>query len=83
MRELVEEFEENCREEGGISCILFDGRIDQTNVMMEAEGSNQSFPTRIREEHYYSVVSEPGSNYLFHFTPDKATSTESHAEQNC
>ena len=39
MRELVEEYEEKCREEGGISCILFDGRIDLTNVMMEAEGS--------------------------------------------
>lgn len=80
MRELGEEFEEKCREEGGISCILFDGRIDLTNVMMEAEGSVQSFPAKIKEEHY-SVVSEPGSNYLFHFTPEKASKEESHAEK--
>ena len=80
MRELGEEFEEKCREEGGISCILFDGRIDLTNVMMEAEGSVQSFPAKIKEEHY-SVVSEPGSNYLFHFTPEKASKEEPHAEK--
>ncbi|KAI4796469.1 hypothetical protein KUCAC02_026971 [Chaenocephalus aceratus] len=80
MRELGEEFEEKCREMGGISCILFDGRIDLTNVMMEAEGSDQSFPAKIKEEHY-SVASEPGSNYLFHFTPEKATKEDSHAEQ--
>ncbi|KAJ8358162.1 hypothetical protein AAFF_G00028750 [Aldrovandia affinis] len=80
MRELGEEFEEKCREEGGISCILFDGRIDLTSAMMEAEGSDQSFPAKIKEEHY-SVASEPGSYYLFHFTPEKATKEESHAEQ--
>ena len=80
MRELSEDFEKTCKEEGGISCILFDGRIDLTNVMMEAEGSDQSFPAVIKAEHY-SVVSEPGSNYLFHFTPEKATKGEPHAEQ--
>ena len=48
--------------------------------MMEAEGSVQSFPAKIKEEHY-SVVSEPGSNYLFHFTPEKASKEESHAEK--
>lgn len=80
MREIGDEFEERCREEGSISCILFDGRIDLTNVMMEAEGSEQSYMGMIKEEHY-SVASEPGSNYLFHFTPEKATKEESHAEQ--
>ena len=39
-----------------------------------------SFPAKIKEEHY-SVVNEPGSNYLFHFTPETATTEESHAEQ--
>lgn len=34
----------------------------------------------MKEEHY-SVVSEPGSNYLFHFTPETVTTEESHAEQ--
>ena len=32
MKELSEEFDEKCKEEGGISCILLDGRIDLTNV---------------------------------------------------
>ena len=48
--------------------------------MMEAEGSVQSFPAKIKEEHY-SVVSEPGSNYLFHFTPEKASKEEPYAEK--
>ena len=39
-----------------------------------------SFPAKIKEEHH-SVVNEPGSNYLFHFTPETATTEESHAEQ--
>ncbi|KAG0710812.1 hypothetical protein GWK47_002434 [Chionoecetes opilio] len=43
MRELGQEFEEKCREDGGISCSLFDGRIDLTNVMMEAEGIKHSW----------------------------------------
>ncbi|KAK1903534.1 Eukaryotic translation initiation factor 3 subunit C [Dissostichus eleginoides] len=58
MRELGEEFEEKCMGMGGICCILFDERIDLTNVMMEAEGSDQAFPAKIKEEHY-SVASEP------------------------
>ena len=37
MRKLGEEFEEKCREEGAISCILFEGRIDQTHVMVEVK----------------------------------------------
>ena len=62
----------------GVSCILFDGRIDITNVLVEADDTNISHPARIKEEHY-SVVSEPGSDYLFHFTPPKATKEVSHA----
>jgi hypothetical protein len=80
MKKLRDEFEKKCREEGGISCILFDGRIDLTNVMMEAEGSARSFPAKMKEEHY-SVANEPGSHYLFHFSPEKSTKEESHAEQ--
>ena len=48
--------------------------------MMEAESSDQSIPAKIKEEHY-SVASEPGSNYLFRFTPKKATKEEAHAKQ--
>ena len=63
---------------GRISCNLFDGWFDLTNVMMEAEGSDQSFPVKIKKEHY-SVASEPGSYYVFHFTPEKASKKQSHA----
>ena len=73
------EFDKKCKEQG-VSCILFDGRIDITNVLVEADGTNRSHPARIKEEHY-SVVSEPGSDYLFHFTPPKATKEDSHAGQ--
>ncbi|QQP41163.1 Uncharacterized protein FKW44_015445 [Caligus rogercresseyi] len=52
MKEIGEDFEKKCREEGSISCILFDGRIDMTNVIMEAEGSEQSYMGKIKEEHY-------------------------------
>ena len=80
MKELTEEFEKKFKDEGGISCVMFDGRIDITNIMLETEGSSQSFPAKMKEEHY-SVVGEPGSNYLFHFTPEKATKEEPHAEK--
>lgn len=66
---LGQEFEK-CKEEGEI-CI-FDGRIDITSVMMDAECSDQYFSSVIREEDY-CVVSQPGS-YLVHFIPEKATS---------
>ena len=79
MKALEHEFEVGVKKAGGISCILFDGRIDLTNVMMEVDGSDQLFPAKIKEEHC-TVISEPGSNYLFHFVPEKATKEESHSE---
>ena len=63
-----DKFIEKCREGDWISCILFDGWIVPSRK------------NKIKEEHY-SVVNEPGSNYLFHFTPETATTEESHAEQ--
>ena len=50
-----------------------------TNIMMEAEGSEQVFPAKKKAEHYI-VISEPGMNYLFQFVPEKATKEESHTE---
>ena len=47
---------------------------------MEVDGSDQLFPAKIKEEHC-TVISEPGSNYLFHFVPEKATKEESHVEK--
>ena len=66
--------------EGGLLCILFDGRKDWTLVYEEVEGSSQPHPA-IRKEEHYSVVAEPGGHYLFHFTPEPADETHSAAEQ--
>jgi hypothetical protein len=66
--------------EENIVCILFDGRKDWTLMYEEVEGSSQAHPA-IRKEEHYSVVSEPGGQYLFHFTPDEADKEHSAAEQ--
>ena len=63
----------------GVECILFDGRKDNTNVLLEIEGNKQKFPGMIKEEHY-TVCSEPGGKYLFHFTPEEASKQRKHAE---
>ena len=47
--------------------------------MMEIEGCEKQFPGLIKEEHY-SVCSEPGGSYLFHFVPEEATDKKKHAE---
>ena len=47
---------------------------------MDTEGSDQSFPAKIKEEHF-SVASESGSYYVFHYNPEKASKKQSHGEQ--
>ena len=76
--ELEAEFEKELGEKG-VSCLLFDGRKDDTKVMLEMEGSSKRFPGLIKEEHY-SVCSEPGGRYLWHFVPEEATEKRKHAE---
>jgi hypothetical protein len=79
IKELGEDFEVKCWEEGEnfyiyillYTIIYFNKRIDLTNVMMGLKEMISLFLYG-RQEHY-SVTSEPGINYLFHFTPDKAT----------
>ena len=66
--------------EESIICILTDGRKDWTRMYAEIEGSDQLYPTIQKEEHY-SVVSEPGGQYLFHFTPPEADENHKAAEQ--
>ena len=65
--------------DNGIDCLLFDGIRVDTSVMMEIEGCEKRFPGLIKEEHY-SVCSEPGGSYLFHFVPEEATDKMKHAE---
>ena len=78
MEELQQELD-NMARNGNIECILFDGRKDLTKTMFKVEGTDQQYPGVIKEEHY-SVCMEPGGNYLFHFTPEKATKNTKAAE---
>ena len=78
MVELEAEFEDQLRR-NGVDCILFDGRRDETKVMLEMEGLSRMFPGVIKEEHY-SVCSEPGGRYLWHFIPEEASENKKHAE---
>ena len=54
---------ENELSNNGWSCILFDGRKDETNVYIDIEGL-------VKEEHY-TVCSEPGGKYHFRFDPEE------------
>jgi len=78
VQELDAKFESEIREHG-ISCLLFDGRRDETKVMFEIAGSSKMFPGMVKEEHY-SVCSEPGGKYLWHFVPMKDTGSKKPAE---
>lgn len=53
--------------EQNISCIFFDGRKDQTLVYKPGEDGDSVHPAVEKEEHY-SVVSEPGGEYLSFYT---------------
>ena len=48
--------------------------------MFECNETGKRYPTTEKIEHI-CVSSEPGSEYLFHFTPEEATKTTKHAEQ--
>ena len=69
MKSIDQKFDDLC-EEGGISCIFFDGRIDTTKVMLKTDNSDKKFLSIIRQEHH-SVCSEPDGRDLYHFTPEK------------
>lgn len=58
---------------------MFDGIMNETQVMVEVEGINRKCTGLIKEEHY-SVCSEPGGQYLFHFTPVTEVEGKKHAE---
>ena len=60
---------ENQLSNNGLSCILFDGRKDETKVFIDVE--DMKFPGLVKEEHY-TVCSEPGGNYLFHFISEES-----------
>ena len=78
MNEISDQQEKELKE-GGLSSLLFDGRMDETKVMLEVEAINRKFPGLIKEEHY-TVCSEPGGRFLFHFTPEAEVEGKKHAE---
>ena len=54
-----------------IQCIFFDGRKDLTKMIMHDDVSFKNYPRKFFEEHY-SICSEPGGEYITHFTPDSS-----------
>ena len=66
--------------EDKIECIIFDEKKDWTLMYQEVEGSSQFYPTIQKEEHC-SVISEPGGQYLFHFTPEESYKSHTAAQQ--
>src|SRR5688572_431723 len=64
MKELDAKFEDEIQQ-NGISCIFFDGRRDETKVMLKAEVHGKMYPGLVKEEHI-TVCMEPGSRYLWH-----------------
>ena len=63
-RDLANEAHKNISD---ISAIYFDGRKDPTRVLVEREDGNLHQDTA-NEEHY-TVLSEPGNQYIAHLTP--------------
>ena len=63
-----------------ISCIFFDGPKNWTNVIEEDPETGKFYQSRVKMEHIV-VTSEPGGEYLFHFTPAEATDQIKAAEQ--
>ena len=49
-------------------------------MLLDCPETGKKYPTTQKIEHI-SVSKEPGSEYLFHFTPEEATKNVKHAEQ--
>ncbi|XP_047127448.1 uncharacterized protein LOC124808427 [Hydra vulgaris] len=59
-------FAENRLDSENVSCILFDGRSDKTNLMTFNEETKKFYPL-IKKEDHYTLTDEYG-RYLHHFT---------------
>ena len=55
-------------------CVLFDGRMDKTKVMM-ADERGKLYPLTVTEEHK-SLVCKPGSEYIGHLAPSGSESKD-------
>ena len=65
-------------DEKPVICVLFDGRMDKTKVML-ADDRGKLYPSTVTEEHV-SLVAEPGSEYLGHLAPS-AKDAKTQAEE--
>uniref|UniRef100_A0A2D4JZW6 Uncharacterized protein n=1 Tax=Micrurus paraensis TaxID=1970185 RepID=A0A2D4JZW6_9SAUR len=72
MKSLDQEFDELYKK-SEIEFIFFDDCTDATKVMLKTKKSDQQFPSTIKE--LYSLCSEPGGSYVYHFTPEKSSKT--------
>ena len=66
--------------EDKICCLFFDGRKNWTKVVEKDEVTGKNYQKMEKMEHIV-VTSEPGGEYLFHFTPDEATKENKAAKQ--
>ena len=64
-----------------VMCILFDGKKDDTKVMIQ--GKDGHYHQSVIKEEHYSVCSEPGGKYLTHLTvdPKERSKDQSAAQQ--
>ena len=69
---------EATRVEGGLQCVLFDSRVDNTKTLDYDEETRTNHP-RVEKENHYSLADEHGK-YLTHFT-HKKLGVKSSAEQ--
>ena len=67
MKKMTEEGIEHL-ENHEVSCFWFDGRKNDTKVILVNE-DDEEFPG-VRKETHYTIVEEPGGEYLTHLTPE-------------
>ena len=53
---------------GLVNAVYLDGRKDATQIV--AQGPNEKHYRSVQLEEHYTVVGEPGSYYLIHFSPE-------------
>lgn len=61
---IIKLVEKKVRHEGGLSCPLIDGKVDESKVMLEVESINRTFPGLIKREHC-TVFSESIDQFMF------------------
>ena len=79
LKEAVTSGESDANEDT-ITAVFFDGRKDNTKVLLYNE-TTQRYHQRIVKEEHITVTSEPDGSYRMHFTPPEATPANKPAKQ--